>query len=68
MLALRNAPALDRRLIATDRVAALSRALREESFRAKERIYAITPRGIGDSVWFALHAPESGLRPPHYAR
>jgi hypothetical protein len=28
----------------------------------------ITPRGIGDSVWFALHAPEPGLRPPHHAR
>jgi HD-GYP domain-containing protein (c-di-GMP phosphodiesterase class II) len=37
-------------------------------FRARERIYAITPRGIGDSVWFALHAPETGLRPPHHAR
>ncbi len=37
-------------------------------FRARERIYAITPRGIGDSVWFALHGAESGLRPPHQAR
>jgi putative nucleotidyltransferase with HDIG domain len=36
-------------------------------FRARERIDTITPRGIGDSVWFALHAPESDLRRPHYA-
>jgi hypothetical protein len=37
-------------------------------FRARERIYAIEPRGIGDSVWFALHAPETGLHPHHAGR
>ncbi len=34
-------------------------------FRAKERIYGIHPRGLGDSVWFALHNPETGFH-PHY--
>jgi putative nucleotidyltransferase with HDIG domain len=34
-------------------------------FRIREQIYGIRPRGIGDSVWFALHAPETGLH-PHY--
>jgi HD-GYP domain-containing protein (c-di-GMP phosphodiesterase class II) len=32
-------------------------------FRARDRIYAIQPRGVGDSVWFALHGPERGPHP-----
>jgi putative nucleotidyltransferase with HDIG domain len=32
-------------------------------FRARDQIYAIHPRGVGESVWFALHAPQRGSRP-----
>jgi HD-GYP domain-containing protein (c-di-GMP phosphodiesterase class II) len=32
-------------------------------FRARDRIYAIQPRGVGDSVWFALHPPDRGFQP-----
>ena len=32
-------------------------------FRARERIYAIHPRGVGDSVWFALNAPGGRISP-----
>ena len=32
-------------------------------FRARDRIYAIHPRGVGESVWFALHRPHRGLQP-----
>lgn len=35
-------------------------------FRARDRIYAIHSRGVGDSVWFALHRPHRGLQ-PHFA-
>jgi putative nucleotidyltransferase with HDIG domain len=37
-------------------------------FRVRNRIYAIQPRGVGDSVWFALHPPERGLQPHFPAR
>ena len=36
-------------------------------FRARERIYSIHPRGVGDSVWFALSDPAERISPAYLA-
>ena len=36
-------------------------------FRARERIYSVHPRGVGDSVWFALNDPAERISPAYLA-